>query len=129
MTPNGLMLAYFVVLGLAIGSFLNVVISRLPAGESIVRPRSRCPCCRHPIAWYDNIPLLSFVLLIGRCRYCKKPISFRYPTVELIMGVLSATFWLHFGHSWDFLFWLLLSAVLVTTIFLSLSFLIEKNKS
>jgi leader peptidase (prepilin peptidase)/N-methyltransferase len=76
--------------GLAIGSFLNVCIARLPAGESVVRPGSRCPACRTPIRWFDNIPVLSYLLLGGRCRQCRSPISVRYPLVELATGVLFA---------------------------------------
>jgi leader peptidase (prepilin peptidase)/N-methyltransferase len=75
-------------LGLAIGSFLNVVIYRVPRGESISRPRSKCPACGTPIRWYDNIPVLSWVLLRARCRACKAPISARYPLVELVTGAV-----------------------------------------
>jgi len=75
------------VLGLLFGSFLNVCISRLPKGESIVRPRSRCPECGKPIRWYDNIPLLSWVILRGRCRDCKQIIPWRYPLVEFLTGI------------------------------------------
>ncbi len=74
-------------LGLVFGSFLNVCISRIPKGESIVQPRSRCPGCKTPIRWYDNIPLLSWLLLRGRCRDCKQSIPWRYPLVELATGV------------------------------------------
>lgn len=84
MTP-----AFLVVLGLfglMVGSFLNVCIGRLPAGESIVTPRSRCPKCRRLIAWYDNIPLLSYAVLGGKCRRCRAPISARYPATELVTG-------------------------------------------
>ncbi len=70
--------------GAAVGSFLNVVIARVPAGESVVHPRSRCPRCRSPIAWYDNLPVLSWLLLRARCRGCGAPISARYPLVELL---------------------------------------------
>lgn len=76
------------VFGLMIGSFLNVCIARIPAGESIVSPGSRCPRCRTPIAWYDNIPVVSYVLLGGRCRSCRVPISLRYPFVEVTTAVL-----------------------------------------
>jgi leader peptidase (prepilin peptidase)/N-methyltransferase len=72
------------VAGAAVGSFLNVVVARLPAGESIVRPRSRCPRCATPIAWYDNVPVLSWLLLRARCRSCGAPIAVRYPLVELL---------------------------------------------
>ncbi len=74
-------------LGLLFGSFLNVVISRLPRQQSIVTPRSHCPACASPIRWYDNIPLLSWILLRARCRQCKQPIPWRYPLVELAAGV------------------------------------------
>jgi leader peptidase (prepilin peptidase)/N-methyltransferase len=77
--------------GLIIGSFLNVVIYRVPRGESIVRPRSHCPGCARQIDWYDNIPLLSYVLLRGRCRHCRAPISPRYFVVELLTGMVFAT--------------------------------------
>jgi leader peptidase (prepilin peptidase)/N-methyltransferase len=73
--------------GSAVGSFLNVVVARVPAGESIVRPGSRCPACRTPIRWSDNVPVLSWLLLRGRCRTCKIRISWRYPFVELLGGV------------------------------------------
>jgi leader peptidase (prepilin peptidase) / N-methyltransferase len=79
--------AWAFVAGAAVGSFLNVVVARLPAGESIVRPRSRCPACRTPIAWHDNLPVLSWVILRGRCRACRARISFRYPLVEILGGL------------------------------------------
>ena len=75
-------------LGLAFGSFANVVIHRVPRGESIVRPASRCPSCGEPVAWRDNLPVLGWLLLRGRCRHCRAPISARYPLVELGMGLL-----------------------------------------
>lgn len=75
--------------GTCVGSFLNVVIARVPRGMSIVRPRSQCPTCKKAIAWYDNLPLLSWILLRGRCRGCKLPISVRYPLVELSGGLLA----------------------------------------
>ena len=71
-------------LGASLGSFLNVVVARVPAGLSVVRPRSRCPRCLAPIAWYDNVPVLSWILLRARCRACRAPISARYPIVELL---------------------------------------------
>ena len=74
--------------GLLIGSFLNVCIYRMPRDLSVVSPRSACPYCDKQIAWYDNIPVVSFFLLMGRCRHCKEPISWRYAAVELVTGVL-----------------------------------------
>lgn len=79
------------VFGLIVGSFLNVCIGRLPAGESIVTPRSRCPKCRRLIEWYDNIPVVSYLVLNGRCRWCRAPISLRYPLVELATSAAFVT--------------------------------------
>src|SRR5687768_13805457 len=76
------------VLGACIGSFLNVVIYRLPLGQSVVSPPSRCPNCSYRLKWYDNLPIIGWVLLGGRCRQCKNPISIQYPIVELITAVL-----------------------------------------
>jgi leader peptidase (prepilin peptidase) / N-methyltransferase len=84
------------IFGLVFGSFGNVVIWRLPRGESLSHPGSHCPKCRTPIRWYDNIPLLSWMLLRARCRKCGEPISWRYPAVELTSGLL----WL--GAGWRF---------------------------
>ncbi|PYX51603.1 MAG: hypothetical protein DMG76_31650 [Acidobacteria bacterium] len=84
-------------LGLAFGSFLNVCIYRLPLGLSVVKPRSLCPRCQRPIAFFDNIPLLSWLILGGRCRQCKRAISVRYLFIELLTGgVFLACYW-HFG--------------------------------
>jgi leader peptidase (prepilin peptidase)/N-methyltransferase len=96
------------VVGLLFGSFLNVCISRLPRHESIVRPGSHCPHCGKPIRWYDNVPILSWILLRCRCRDCKAAISWRYPLVELAMGAWfwAQTVWLKYfldyAHSYDF---------------------------
>ena len=85
------------VFGLVIGSFLNVCVHRWPRGRSVVRPRSHCVRCRKMIAWYDNIPVVSFLLLRGKCRYCGRKISLRYPTVELLTGLLFFYFVLTMG--------------------------------
>lgn len=87
MTMPPLFLAALGVFGLMVGSFLNVCISRLPAGESVVTPRSRCPQCRMLISWYDNIPVLSYLVLGGKCRNCRTPISALYPSVEIVTAV------------------------------------------
>ena len=79
--------AFIIVAGLIIGSFLNVCIARIPEEESVVRPASHCPKCETPIRWYDNVPLLSYLLLRGRCRTCKERISVRYPLVELLTAL------------------------------------------
>ena len=80
--------AFAAVMGLVVGSFLNVVIHRLPRRESLVAPRSRCPGCESQIAAFDNIPVLSWLLLRGRCRHCGTRISARYPLVEALTAVL-----------------------------------------
>src|SRR5256885_5098735 len=85
------------VTGTVVGSFLNVVIARVPKRRSIVSPGSRCPRCGNPIAWYDNIPLLSWILLRARCRSCGQPISARYPLVELLAGILAVAGLPHTG--------------------------------
>jgi leader peptidase (prepilin peptidase)/N-methyltransferase len=82
--PTAALLAFAAVMGLAVGSFLNVCIYRLPRGESLAYPPSRCPRCGKPLAWYDNVPVLSWLFLRGRCRQCGEPISIQYPIVELV---------------------------------------------
>ncbi|HEV8613447.1 MAG TPA: prepilin peptidase, partial [Gemmatimonadales bacterium] len=83
--------------GLLIGSFLNVCIVRLPAEQSVVSPRSRCPSCGAAIEWRDNIPVLSWMFLAGKCRGCRAPISIRYPLVELTVALLWSFAVLHYG--------------------------------
>ena len=83
--------------GLAFGSFLNVVLARFPEDESIIHPRSHCRHCDHILAWWENLPLLSWILLRGRCRQCHAGIGVRYPLVELAIGVLWTACWLRFG--------------------------------
>jgi leader peptidase (prepilin peptidase)/N-methyltransferase len=85
--------------GLVFGSFGNVVIWRLPRGESLSVPASHCPQCETPIAWYDNIPIVSWLVLLGRCRACGEPISVRYPAVELASGLLWLAAAVRFGFS------------------------------
>jgi len=86
MTP--LAVVWLAVFGLVVGSFLNVCISRLPAGESVAFPGSRCPKCRSPIRWYDNVPVVSYIALSGRCRSCGTRIPIRYPVVEVATAVV-----------------------------------------
>lgn len=102
-----LMLAFSVLLGLVIGSFMNVLIYRLPRGLSIAKPRSFCPLCKKTIPWYENIPLVSFAFLGGRCSNpkCRKPISFQYPLVELLTGSLFLYLFLTYGFSFQSLFY------------------------
>ena len=83
--------------GLCFGSFLNVVIYRLPLSKSLVRPGSSCPACGARVRWYDNIPLLSYIFLRGKCRSCKAPISIRYPMIEVLAGALTVAMFAVFG--------------------------------
>lgn len=107
----GLLIGAVAVLGLLIGSFLNVVIHRVPLGESVVHPRSRCPGCGTELAARDNVPVLSWLVLRGRCRTCGEPISARYPLVELLTAALfvAVTVWL--GASWALPAYLYLAAI------------------
>ncbi|MBD3419522.1 MAG: prepilin peptidase [Chitinivibrionales bacterium] len=87
-------LCIVVVFGLIFGSFFNVLIYRLPRGESVVTPRSHCPACGHPVKFYENIPVLSYLVLGGRCAGCKMPISPVYPAVELLSGIWAVALWM-----------------------------------
>lgn len=100
-------------MGAVIGSFLNVVITRLPRKESLVAPASRCQACRTPIRWFDNVPLLSYLWLKGRCRACGSPIGWRYPVVEGVTGAVFALSLLHFGPTLALLPALVLLSALV----------------
>jgi len=108
-----LIVAGSVLFGLVIGSFLNVVIHRVPAGESVVHPRSRCPSCGTEISARDNIPVLSWVLLRGKCRACGAPISARYPAVEVLTGALFGAVAARLGADWALPAFLVLTAALV----------------
>lgn len=91
---------FWVLFGLSLGSFANVLIYRLPRSRSIFRPASHCPRCRKPVAYRDNIPVLSFILLGGKCRYCRGRISFRYPSVEILAGALAGGLaWRYAGNN------------------------------
>ena len=103
--------------GLLIGSFLNVCIYRLPLDLSVVRPRSHCPNCQAMIAWYDNIPVLSFVLLRARCRKCGAVIPWRYPLVELLTGLSFGVAVLTLGPTWAAMKLSIFSAILITLFF------------
>jgi len=107
-------------LGLVIGSFLNVCIARIPLEESIVLPGSHCPKCQKPIAAYDNVPVLSYLVLGGRCRNCKASISARYPAVELLTGAVSVLLYFKFGLSVEWGIFLVFSAALITLAFIDL---------
>jgi leader peptidase (prepilin peptidase)/N-methyltransferase len=101
MLPPVLALSAALAFGLCIGSFLNVVIARLPEGKSLMFPPSSCPRCGHLIAWFDNFPVLSWLLLGGHCRSCREPISWRYPAGEALTGALFVAAFLRFRISAD----------------------------
>lgn len=99
--------------GLFVGSFLNVCIYRLPRGESVVWPGSHCPSCHQPVAPYDNVPVLSYLWLLGKCRRCKAPISIQYPLVELLSGLAYVLVVWRFGLTWPALVYAAFCAALI----------------
>jgi leader peptidase (prepilin peptidase) / N-methyltransferase len=95
--PAAVQIAFAAAFGAVIGSFLNVCIYRLPQRQSVVWPASACPWCRRQLSWYENIPVLSFAVLGGRCRTCREPIGLRYPIVEAITAAMFAAAWWYYG--------------------------------
>jgi leader peptidase (prepilin peptidase)/N-methyltransferase len=112
----------FFVFGAAAGSFMNVCIYRIPRGQSIIMPPSRCPSCGEPILPWDNIPVMSFLLLGGRCRACRGKISMRYPAVEALNGILYALVLWRFGLGWHTPFYLLFVSAMAVITFIDLDF-------
>ena len=104
--------------GLIVGSFLNVCIYRMPSEKSIVMPRSYCPACKHQITWYDNIPVLSFILLLGKCRFCKNRISFRYIVVEVLTALIFAVIVKELGLNAVSIIYMVLSCGLIIATFI-----------
>ncbi len=117
----------FFVLGAAVGSFLNVCISRIPNGESIISPGSHCPKCGCSIKPYDNIPILSYILLGGRCRSCRQAIDFRYWAVEVLTAFLFLIFYWRLGFSYTLPLALLFTAVMIAVGFIDLGSKIIPN--
>jgi leader peptidase (prepilin peptidase)/N-methyltransferase len=115
--PTWLLTTYFFIFGLAVGSFCNVCIYRLPREESVVFPSSHCVACQNPIAWRDNVPLLGYLTLLGKCRNCNSRISIIYPIIELITGILVAGVYLKFRLSWEtIIFSIVVPTLVVITI-------------
>jgi len=108
-----MMIAIVFIFGAMVGSFLNVCIYRMPKGRSVIKPASHCPHCDRHIQWFDNIPILSFVMLGAKCRHCKKKISLRYPLVELLTAVLFIVNFIWFGTSPKFFIYTALECALV----------------
>lgn len=117
-------ISIFFILGLLFGSFGNVVILRLPEAKSFVWGRSHCPKCQNTIRWWQNIPVISFLLLRGKCGFCQGKISIRYPIVELLMGCLFALVFYYYGWSWTTLEYLLFVFGLVVVSFIDLDHMI-----
>jgi leader peptidase (prepilin peptidase)/N-methyltransferase len=117
---NGVFFLWVFLLGAAIGSFLNVCILRLPQGKSLVRPGSHCPHCETPIRFYDNIPLLSYLILRGRCRSCRGPISPRYFLVEMLTALLSMAIVRNFGLGLEAAIYFVFFCALLVIIFIDL---------
>lgn len=112
-----MLVAISIILGAIVGSFLNVCILRLPKEESIITPGSHCPHCKNPIKFYDNIPLISYIVLKGRCRRCNGPISFQYPLIEGITAISSLLLFLRYGFSVSYLvYFSFLAALIVITV-------------
>lgn len=114
------MIVYSALFGLVLGSFMNVCIYRIPLKKSIVRPPSSCPSCGAKIRFYDNIPLISYILLSGKCRHCRTPLAWHYPVVEALTGLLSMALFIRYGLSFQYLLYLLFAATLVTISFIDL---------
>ena len=117
----GINVVLIFILGLIVGSFSNVCIYRIPRNESIIFPASHCPKCRRNISPKDNIPLLSYILLKGRCRNCKSKISIQYPIVELLTGLIYLIIYLTYGLSVQFLIYIILSSALIIIAFIDLN--------
>jgi len=117
----GIEIILIFILGLIVGSFSNVCICRIPKNESIIFPASHCPKCSSPIKPVDNIPLLSYILLKGRCRNCKSKISIQYPIVELLSGLIYLIIYLAYGLSVQTLIYIILSSALIIIAFIDLN--------
>lgn len=106
------------ILGIIIGSFLNVCIYRIPKGESIAFPASHCTYCSHQLAWYDLVPIFSYLSIRGKCRYCGGAISPQYPIVELLNGIIYLLLFLYFGLPIDFVFYAFIISILIIISFI-----------
>lgn len=106
--------------GAIIGSFLNVCIYRIPIEESIAFPASHCPNCHTSLKWYDNIPIISYLSLKGKCRYCREKISLQYPIVEFLNASLYVIMYFKFGFSLEFIYYALISSVLIIITFIDI---------
>ncbi|MBW1614586.1 MAG: prepilin peptidase [Deltaproteobacteria bacterium] len=117
-----MILIFFFILGAIIGSFLNVCIYRLPKRESLLFPSSHCTHCNEPIKFYDNIPIVSYIILGGKCRRCKKHISVRYPVVEGLSGLLCIALFIKYGLTIQSLLYFLFAASLLIITFIDIDY-------
>jgi len=117
-----MILLFVFAFGAIIGSFLNVCIVRLPKRESLIRPPSHCPYCNKPIRFYDNIPIISYIILRGKCRYCNHPISPLYPMVEGLTGLMAVALFLRYGPTVEFVLLFFFSAALLVITFIDLAY-------
>jgi len=114
---------FIFIFGSLIGSFLNVVIYRVPRNQSVVHPRSSCPNCKHKISWYENIPIFSYILLKGKCRGCKTKISLKYPLIELIVGLIAVNLFpydLSAESLWIFSYFFSVACILLAHLFIDI---------
>jgi leader peptidase (prepilin peptidase)/N-methyltransferase len=120
MDLDSFMVLYSILFGLALGSFVNVCIYRIPIKKSIISPPSTCPNCGQRIKFYDNIPLISYIFLLGKCRHCRNRIPLSYPAIELLVGFMSLALFIRFGLSFKYLQFLLFVSALITISFIDL---------
>jgi len=118
--PDIIIKTFVFIFGSFVGSFLNVCIHRMPLGESVVWPHSHCPKCKKKIPTYDNIPFLSYIILKGRCRFCKERISLRYPLVELLTAVMFLALFKRYGLSYDFVIFIVFVCGLIIATFVDI---------
>lgn len=127
MTNPAFLYLFVFIIGLCIGSFLNVCIYRIPKGESIIFPRSRCTTCKTNISWYDNIPVFSWFILVGKCRNCKVPFSFKYPFIEITTALLFLSSW-HFLSPVQAIIGMVFVSILITASFIDIDYLIIPDR-
>ena len=120
MSPIVIFYIFAFIFGAVVGSFLNVCICRLPKSESVVFPPSHCPTCDYRIPWYDNVPIISYLILRGKCRSCKARISIQYPLVELVTALLTLFLFMRFGPTFVFLVLFLFCSAMVVVTFIDL---------